>query len=200
MLTRLLDHTERAMRLEPQTCCFSGDGQVWSGSPSGGHGLRWSECSSPREGFGRLGQSGTQLVGQSVGSQRSVLPLPYQSVLARRGRAFLGTRPPSGADETSHHLAGRRKVVRARESRSPARRVTAVTQRQIRCWSSKVSRARVVQIRSRGRTSATTEPPRLPKTRSRPVRGQCSLSQARSRPAPERLAATVRGPVWSSRR
>jgi hypothetical protein len=127
--------------------------------------------------------------GKVWGPQRSVLPLPYQSVLARRGRAFLGICPPSGADETSHHLAGRRKVVRARESRSPARRVTAVTQRQIRCWSSKVSRARVVQIRSRGRTSATTEPPRLPKTRSRPVRGQCSLSQARSRPAPERYVA-----------
>ena len=138
--------------------------------------------------------------GKVWGPQRSVLPLPYQSVLARRGRAFLGTRPPSGADETSHHLAGRRKVVRARESRSPTRQATAVTEEQNRCWISQVSRARVVQIRSRGGTLATTEPPRLPKNRGRPARSRCLLYQARSRPAAERFPATVRGPPGSSRR
>lgn len=51
-----------------------------------------------------------------------------------------------------------------------------------------------------GGTLATTETPRLPKSRSPPVGGRCPLSQARSRPAVERFAATVRGPPWSSRR
>jgi hypothetical protein len=186
-------------RLEPPTACFSGDGQVWSGSPSGGHGLRWSECSSPREGFGRLGHSGTQLVGQSVGT---AAVRPASALSKRPGSSWASVPGDSPALRSGRDLASPCRPAQGCEgsSCSPARRVTAVTQRQIRCWSSKVSRARVVQIRSRGRTSATTEPPRLPKTRSRPVRGQCSLSQARSRPAPERLAATARAPVWSSRR
>lgn len=49
-------------------------------------------------------------------------------------------------------------------------------------------------------TLATTEPPSLPKNRSRPVGGRYRRFRARSRPAAERSAASVRGPRWSSRR
>jgi hypothetical protein len=51
MLTRLLDHTELAMRLEPQTCCFFAGrvGALWPGAVV--LRLAWSDASMDNHRF-----------------------------------------------------------------------------------------------------------------------------------------------------